>query len=1358
MSIKRWLYIAASLLLITNLLASNGHGTVNENIRFVNITNMEGLPNNTIYALCQDYKGFIWIGTVNGLCRYDGNNIITYVSNENNLLPNNRIRFIFEDNKYRLWISTLKGIRLYDRNSDTFLPVDDQQSPYNSRTIHQAADNTIYFGGGGRICFFDEGKKTFEQLKVNNKSINGDFNSIISDKDGFLWVGSENNGILCIDKKRNKLRHYKHNSESKGSLISNNIQSLYVDSKNRIWIGTQNKGVCYYDEQNDRFVPFDKIPTAYVRVISEDAYNNIWIGTEDGLYIYNQQTDDIIVKKRDKGDRYSISDNTIYSLLKDREGNMLVGTYYGGISIAPNSFYQFKYYTWGDSPHLLSGRIVKQIVPDKVKGNLWILTKDGGVNYYNKNKQIFERVSFLEPKNGTDKSNITSLLLDNKSNLFVGSYLGDLSKYNLPSGNRVFSVKIDSIPLNSIFHLLDDNNGTIWMGTKNGVVCYNIDNNIFSKFKPEILGRQWIDFMMKDSDNNIWITTRFVGLYCYNPRTKELTHFEHSISEESISDNFINYIFEDSEKNIWIGTQDGGLNKFNKRSKTFQHFTEKDHLPSNTILSIQEDNDKNIWIATDDGLSCYNRQENDFTNYSISEGLPNKQFSHNSVYKNYNGEIFLGTIDGMISFDPKKLNKLKNNASVDLTGLRALGKDIPIVDTNPVGNSYAIANKVWTIKLTNDQAKSFSIKYTIPTVSHASSIFYQMKFEEEEKWNNIGTENQITFANLNPGEYNILLKASFNNRWTGNEPTSKIKLIIEPPFWLSLKAYCLYFIVFFLILAVLYKYFINKQEQRNLLLTERLEKEKMSEINNLRLNFFTNISHQLRLPLTVIISPLQTLIEQKKLDPEIEKKITSIARNAKRMKSLIDELLLFTKITTNKEKGHLTEGDLLGFIYEICQEFQVLSDSRSNIMFKIEVPIVGEKVCFDASIVEKIVYNLLTNAFKYTDEGIIKIKADICNKDGYLQLNLIVSDTGIGIEESMVEKIFENYYQVNNQKRNRASGFGIGLALTKELVLLHQGTIHVESAINIGSTFSVLLNVDKNAFAEDQIFETKANDIRTVEGQLLLSTVVASANIEHISEVNNNLKNILVVDDNVELLNHYYELLNGKYNVFLANDGTKGYEMAINKLPDIIISDIVMPTMDGYELARQLKSRIDTCHIPIVLLTAKVGNEAKSNAYASGVELYIEKPFSPDILLAQISNLINLKESLRKKYVVNQVAIDEVVSDHKDQQLIEKIESYIKKNIDNDELSVNDIVNEVGLSRTLLYVKLKAAVGLSATQFITNVRIKESLAMLLLNRNISEIAYNCGFSSANYYTRCFKKQFGMSPSEYREILVSKDRQ
>ncbi len=1348
----KWIHTAAIVLFAVFFTAKSAFASGGDNIRFVNISNRDGLPDNTIYSLCQDYKGFIWVGTVGGLCRYDGNSIVTYTSESHPTLPNNRIRFVFEDDRYRLWISTLHGIRLYDRQSDTFTTLDNPDSPYNSRTIHQAADGTIYFGGGGRVCFFDERQRVFVPLQVAGRNVTGDFNVVLTDKDGFLWLGSENDGILCIDRRRDTIRHFIHDPRVRGSLVSNNIQSLYKDSRSRIWVGTQNKGVCYYDELSDRFVLLEPVPPSFVRAICEDARGNLWVGTEDGLYIHNPLSGTTTLKKRTGDDSYSVSDNTIYSLLRDREDNMLVGTYYGGICIAPNSFSQFRYYPQGAGPGHLSGRIVKQIVPDGRDG-LWVVTKDGGINRYDRVRQTFRRVMLADQNTKSDYSNITSLLHDAQGNLWVGTNSGNLNRYDPRSGRRISSAHIgsdDNQTLNSIYYVLDGGNGTLWLGTKNGVARYDIRTGRFYAFKPEILGRQWVDLLLRDSDNNIWITTRFVGVYCYNPRTDEMQHFRHG--PDGLPDNFINTLYEDGGRNVWIGTQQGGLSRYDRKNATLRNFTIADHLPSNTILSICEDNERNLWVATNNGLSCYNPESDDFTNYSISDGLPNKQFSHNSVYRDPSGEIFLGTIDGMISFMPDRLRQPGNTPSVELTGIRSLGEDVPVGDDTPPDGNYASMEKSWTVRLTHRQARSFSVRYTVPTVSHAASIFYLARFESREGWDNLGAQNQITFADLRPGEYTLLLKASFNNRWMGGEPVTRITLKISPPFWLSNAAYCLYAACLLLLSWLLYRYQASRQRQRNLLLAERLEKQKIAEVNDIRLNFFTNVSHQLRLPLTIIISPLQSLLGKRELDPAVERKLQTITRNAERMKALIDELILFTKVTTDKEKAVLCRGDVLGFIHQIAREFEVLAEERSNIVFRIDVPVAGEKVWFDAPKLEKIVYNLLSNAFKYTDEGIVKIKADLYACEGFDTLELSVSDTGIGIDEAMHERIFENYYQANDRPHDRRSGFGIGLSMTRELAALHGGAIAVESTPNVGSVFTVTLCVDRRAFDPRQIHDGEEGLYEKSENYSFLLSDVSSAGIEALVEAGSGLKTILVVEDNIELLNHYHELLSDRYNVILSSDGAKGLEAAIAKMPDLVMSDVMMPSVSGYELARSLKSRIDTCHIPIILLTAKVGEQAEYEAYGSGVELYIEKPFSPQILLTQISNLLNLKESLRRKYVANQLPLDEVVVDDKDKQLIEKIERYIRDHIDNEELSVNDIVGAVGLSRTLLYVKLKAAVGLSATQFITNIRLKESMRLLLQNRNISEVAYECGFSSPNYYARCFRKQFGISPTEYRESL------
>ncbi len=1323
------------------------------NIRFTHLTNDNGLPNNTVYAICQDYKGFIWIGTKNGLCKYNGNNLSVYRHkiDDNQSLPNNQIRNLYEDRQSRLWISTSKGVRLYDRDKDRFLSVGNDSLSFFSRTVFQAEDNTVYIGGRDRIYVYNEEKKVIEPFLINNKDVRGSFTDIISDEYGRLWIGTVFGRVLCIDLKKGTINRYKNNKDNSHSLISDRVETLYKDSLGRIWIGTVDKGICYYDNLEKKFVSIKGFPEVCVRSIAEDSEKNIWIGSEDGLYIYYPKTGQLINRKRDYDDhKYSLNDNAIYTIFKDKEHNMLIGTYFGGINIFPHSFRRFSYYDSGATNRQLSGRVVRQIIADK-RNNLWIATEDGGLNYFDPIKGTFEHVTSKNNTNSLSYNNVHSLLLDNHDNLWIGTYLGGLNKYNLKTKKFEYYTtdKYPDLFVNNIFSMIEDRDGDIWVGTTNGLSVLNPIENKITSFEPQIFRSMAIDNLIEDSQGNIWIATRSLGVFCYNKAMKNLRHYYQKTDGKGLPDNFINYLFEDSRNDIWIGTHDGGLAKFDKKTEEFTTFTENDRLPSNTIFGIEEDNSGNLWISTNNGLSCYNIQRNYFTNYSISEGLPNKQFNYNSVYKAPDGMLYFGTIDGMIAFYPENMQVAENVAKVEFVDFKIFGKSIRPEDENsPLSKNIECVEE---IPLNSEQAKSFTFDFTVPTISHSSSLFFAIKFDTDKEWSFIGSQDHATFVNLPPGEYTFMVKASFNNNWTGNEPIKMVKINIAPPFWKSTPAYIIYSLLFITILMILYLYLRRRQKEKNMILSTRLEKEKIQEINTLKLNFFTNISHQLRIPLSLILAPLQSLLEKQAFSPELVSKMRLITGNALRMKTLIEELMLFTKIETRQEKIKVKKGNLLAFINDICIGFDVLAEDN-DISYSVNILSPEQDVWFAPVKVEKIIYNVLSNAFKYTEKGSISVFVSLEQIDSYTYLKFIVSDTGIGIEDEKKEKIFENYYQVNDFIKSRKTGFGIGLSLTRELVLLHKGSIDVNSELGKGSTFTITINVSDSAFAPDEISKNDA-DKQFMEDYTFIPVDNLSDTIDNQSEINGTEKDnkqysILVVEDNIELLTFYSELFNNLYTVLTAADGEEGYEIAIAKIPDIIISDVMMPKLNGYDLTRKLKSRIDTCHIPLILLTAKTGEESEMEGYDCGADMFLQKPFHPTIIQKQISNLILTKENQKKKYLENQIPLDDIITNDRDKNLISEIESLIKRNIENESFSLNDILREIGIGRTLLHIKLKKLVGLSATEFINNIRLKESLKILLSGGNVSEAAYGTGFSSPNYYSRCFKKQFGISPNEY----------
>lgn len=1324
---------------------------MNHSIRFRHLTNNDGLPGNTVFSTCQDYKGFIWIGSKNGLCKYDGKTILQYdIKNEKGeSLSNALVRQVFEDSKHRLWVIAQKEVNLYDRSKDVFNCITTDSLLIYRRVMCEDKNGTIYLAGSG-VLVYNEKQGQFEPFRQSNgQEVIANIPALTIDTSECLWIGKEHTGIICIDLKSREKTEINHNVNDTSSLLSDKIVSLYTDKTGRVWIGTLDKGVCYFDRTNGRFISLEGFPDICVRTFAEDLNGDIWIGSEDGLYIYSPESGKLVCHKQNYNDRYSLNDNAIYSIYRDKENNMLISTYFGGINIYPNSFRQFFHYDYGYTDKYLSGKAVRQIVGDK-EGNLWIATEDGGLNYYDQAKERFEHIKPIPGVNSLSYHNVHSILLDSGGKLWIGTFLGGLNKYD-PATRRFThysSAQYPGLAFDNIFVLLEDRDKRIWIGTTNGLSIYDPALDDFLLIEPEKIASQGIEHLLEDSKGNIWIATRTQGVYCHNRLTKQLSNISCDPTGSGLPDNCVNYIYEDSDRNIWFGTNEGGLCKYSCHTGSFTTFTEKDGLPSNTIFSLIESNSGNLWISTNNGLSCLAINDYTFTNYSVSEGLPNKQFNYNSAYRSEDGRLFFGTINGMIAFYPEELQTIGNVAQVEFSSLRILGKIIkPDGEHSPLPESIS---EMKQIQLDSEQAKSFTLEFTVPTLSHPNSTFFAIRFNKEKDWVYIGSQSHITYANLPPGDYMLHVKAAFNNKWTGSEPVKSMRITVLPPFWLSTTAFAIYGMLFIVSLILTHLFIKRRQEEKRLILAERLEKEKIKEINALKLNFFTNISHELRTPLTLILTPIQSYLDKHLFSPDIHPKMEQVAGNVRRMNNLVDELVLFSKIESRQENIRVKKGDLLQFTETICNEFQCLAEEK-GLVYEVSIEPSKQEVWFAPVKVEKIVYNLLSNAFKYTNTGRITVCASYKPNNGYIYLHFSVADTGVGIATRQIEHIFESYYQVNDFVNGKKTGFGIGLALVRELVNLHKGSIQVESELGKGTLFSVRLNVSAIAFLPDEVSSNDA-DSQFFRNYKFLKVKVnefskASVELPTLLSADKPSK-LLLVEDNPELLAAYAELFRDSFTILTAENGQEGIDVAERELPDIIISDVMMPVVDGFEMTELLRSHIETCHIPVVLLTARTGEEAQMEGYDCGANLYIEKPFHPILFYKQIANLMHTKENERKRYAAGDIALVDIDAAKKDKKLITRVEEIIIDHLSEYSFSLNDLLKEVGVGRTLLHVKLKSILGLSTTEFINKVRLNESVKLLAKGKNISEAAYATGFSSPNYYSRCFRKLYGMSPNEY----------
>ena len=1315
-------------------------------LRFSHITNKDGLPSNTVFSITEDSKGYYWFGTKVGLCRYDGRSIVKYERNFNdaNSLPGNMVFYTYEDSKKNLWVATLSGVAIYDHDNNNFKTIN---RTLTLRGLVEADDGRIFGASTTGLKVFDPKKNNFVPFQdQNNFEINTFCNRVTKDKKGNIWVAT-NQGLYMINLKNNSVSHYKHNPQNNQSLASDIIFDLFIDKTDRLWVGTGGEGLCSFDRETESFNRIEGLSNNYIHCITQDEYGRLWIGTERGLNIYSPENKTNKIYLNNLTDKNSINDNAIHSILRDEYNNMILGTYFGGINFSLKLYQQFNIYEEGNSENYISGKAVRQIIGDQ-DDNLWIATEDGGLNFLDVKNDKFKVYKHNQSSNSISYNNVHALMLDKKNELWIGTFLGGLNKLNLKTQQFTLynRANVKAFNADNIFALLEDRSGLIWIASSNGVVTYDRAKNEFKQFEPSTFFDETVNVLFEDSHGSIWLGSRNLGAFKYNKTSNNLKNYRPS-PENSISDNFINYIYEDHQKNIWIATHNGGLNLLNTKMDTITVFRTTDGLPSNTIFSLIQDNEKNLWISTNNGLSKYNIQKKTFNNFTTQEGLPNNQFNYNSAYKNKKGDLYFGTIDGLISFTPEELIMPQSRSKIDMIDFKIMGNSVTPQDPNsPLKTSISETTE---IVLTSEQAKFISFEFTLPTLIHSQNLSFAFKMlNTDQNWINLGAQRQVSFSNLPSGEYTFMVKVADNISWADSSVRS-IKIKVLPPFWKSELAYFIYFIL--LLAAGFYfnRYLSKKRNKERIALKEKHEKERTKEINRIRLNFFTNISHELNTPLTLIISPIQNMTTQMTLSGELKEKMLMIRRNAERMKHLIEELILLGKIETEEEKVIVEEGYALRFILEIGNGFKSWAELK-NIHYSIDIKVSKFPVFFDTSKIEKIVFNLLSNAFKYTDsQGEIKLSAEYFTHEEMKMLRIKVIDTGRGIAEKDINKIFEKYYQIKDH--DKISGFGIGLSLVKKLVEAHKGTITVQSELEKGSLFTVIINVDEQAYESSEKSDRKIDNELISSYQYLIPEVlddeIPTVNSPEINKADQPY--LMIVEDNKDLLEFIGSVFEQDYQLKLCADGKEAYTAALECSPDVIISDIMMPEIDGLELCKLIKTSIETCHIPFIMLTAKVGEEDIMEGYEYGADFYVNKPFNAAVLLQQVNNIIKTQENQRSRFREDTDSVfNSSQVNVRDKKLLESINEKILEHLSEENYSIDHLTKDLSVSRTLLHTKLKSLVGLSATEYINRIKLKEGLRLLEEGNNISEVSYITGFTSPSYFSRCFKKVYGKSPRDF----------
>lgn len=1318
----------------------------------------KGLSNSEVRAIYKDSKGFMWFGTPSGLNRYDGYEVITYKQdfiNEHGGESNNDIWRIFESADGKLWLQTPYAYTIYDLKQEQFvgdikMTTEKLCGLTSFWKMYIDLAKNIWFVGWDDVRLYDAKKETYKVLEQGGPDgLSRGLITDIAQGENRYWFLFDNGLLECMDAQT--LRVIQRDSTLLKRKQIKNIKEirLFVDSAEDVWIYNMgaNAGIaCYSNSRNVwefyscKYAPPYYISNDNVFSMEEDHKGNIWVGTDHGgITLLNKKTKKTEVLRSDKNDPLSLSQNTARALYRDDTDIMWVGTYKNGISYYSENIYRFSDATnVAEMPY----QDVNCFLEDP-SGNLWIGTNGGGLLYYDRRHDTYTTYKFAPGKKNVPAGDvIVSLTYDKQGRLWIGYYLGGLDCYD---GKTFTNYKAGSEYLNdnNVWNLLCDKNGNLWVGTLSGGVVV-VDATGKRLTHLETNGAVYSIIQKKSGEVLIGGQS---GLYVYSEEMDNLLYYEKEIFGGVQLNRYDIYtLIEDSRGLLWIGTRNG-LFVFNPYTQELRLFKTEDGLAADLVQSVLEDGDRNMWVATNSGLTYIRVSTSKetpgyfyhMTNYGKSDGLQGEQFNYNGGFVTSKSELVFGGVFGFNIFMPTSVVTDIENPKVILTDFQIYNKSIrpgEVYDGRKILTESIVNTKEITL---NHSDNYFTLSFAALDYIRPGKASYYYKLEGfNEQWLEADRDGRkITYTNLNPGQYTFYLKA-INNDGLGKEYPIALKINIRPPFWRSMWAWGIYLL---LIVGgfVLYRHRMVRNAEKKLeYARENLRNIQQHRMDEMKLRFFTNISHEFRTPLTLIISPLEELLKKAK-EPEMVEALSMIRRNALQLLRLVNQLLDFRKLD---EQGHLLHKSLGDIVAFVKGQARMLTEAmeRKQITFTVVCDTKQLYMWFDADKLSKVLVNLLFNAIKFTPAGgHIELKLEHQEED---KIRIIVTDDGAGIPEGALERVFERFYQVDNGEQGIDQGSGIGLHLAKEFIALHGGEIWAEHVPGGGSRFIVLIPCEQSE-ETPEVFDP-------LQGEPMEDEQDEITALEKQESREDYLPKLLVVDDNDDFRLFLSGKLKDQYTVLQAPDGVAGLELAFREIPDMILTDVMMPKMDGIEMSKRIKEDIRTSHIPLVLLTAKSGEESKIEGLTAGADDYITKPFNMDILLIKIHNLVEARK-LNRELFKEQIKIEpsKITVSSLDEKLIQKALEYTETNISNPDFSVEELSRELGMSRVHLYKKLSSLTGKTPIEFIRVIRLKRAAQLLEESQlTVSEIAYEVGFNNPKYFRKYFKDEFGVLPSQY----------
>lgn len=1306
-----------------------------ETFLFKHLTSSDGLSSNRIHAIKEDDEGFIWFATGDGLNRYDGNIIEVF---------DKYVTCMELDVKTKnLLIGTLTGLELFDKNTWSFKPIRIKNSkgdkldnvPVN--TLYHDAKNQLFLGGDC-LYIINETFTNFIKYELpkdekGEKSVITTINQVNSKH---VLLGTRN-GLWQLNLKTGNYNAI-YKNENLGI-----ISKLFIDSKSNLWIGTYSNGIAFVKGGNMNENPvFYKQENGFlinnrVSDIIEDEPQVFLIANIDGgLIRFDKNINKIDKFQPDIHNVNSINGKALTAIMKDSHKNVWIGTYNSGVNFVDRHRKKFENFQINFKEDGLYNNNIRALFQDS-EGAIWVGTKEGGgLSKFNRSKGTFIHY-FPNTKKAISLADDYVLSIEelDSRHLLIGTFMKGIAIFNKETATFSHTIFYEKNSVyNMVYVIHKDRNKRIWMDYGGLFFEFLPQNKAYEK----INGISGVKCILDKDDSHIWLGTSKLGLFLFNTKTKELNKTKINATE-------INGLRKDSQGNLWVATKTGlFLKKIN--TDQFINYTVKEGLVNNQVLSLEVDNTDNVWASTTNGLSKYDVTKRKFFNYDVHDGLQGNEFERYVSLKTVNGELLFGGRNGFNIFYPDKITEDSVAPKVVITNFNLFNKAAAIGGENSPLTKHI--SQTTNLTLTHEQSV-ITFGFVALNYSSPEKNKYAYKLEGfDDDWNYVQNKREATYTNLPAGNYVFKVMASNSNgSWNTNYTSLKIKVL--PPWWKTNYAYLVYTFILIILLATFYYFLYMYMSLKHNIELGEIEKQNSKELHQAKLQFFTNISHEFRTPLTLIISPLERLLNSEIRDTNMLKNLNLMNLNANRLLRLINQLMDFRKTEQGKMTLKVSKYNLIDITKEIAKSFEYKAEELS-INYTIISADSELYVYLDLEKYEIILHNLLFNAFKFTQkQGNISVEIFLNSLKDQKNVEIRVIDDGKGISENNISRVFEEFHQTDPGY----SGTGIGLALTKNLVNLHKGTIRVESTLDKGSSFIINFLLGKDHFNVPDMCELatdyKHNFLGYKSNNLVLND---TQNIE--TSVKPNKKKtikILLVEDNEELRNYLKECLESDFSVFEAGDGVEGIIECLKVTPDLIISDVMMPNKNGVDMCYEIKNDIRISHTPIILLTAKGSFENKLEGLKTGADAYIEKPFNMQLLEVTIKNLLESRKLLRKRFG-NDITIlpHEISNSSADDKFLNKAITTVEEHLLDSAFSVEDFIKEMNMSRSSLHLKLKALTNKSTTEFIRSIRLKKAAVYLKeTTQNVSEIAYNTGFASPAYFSKSFKKLFGKLPTDYR---------